>query len=398
MPRQYGLRHWAKWIRQGHGSSPRVRGTHHRCNADDARARFIPAGAGNTPYTRANRSSSSVHPRGCGEHHQRHEHPWRYPGSSPRVRGTPRRHVGDDLVQRFIPAGAGNTTQVPVSSFGAPVHPRGCGEHVVAQVRVHLLGGSSPRVRGTRPMNALLLIRTRFIPAGAGNTFALWPYALCHTVHPRGCGEHATPIARTQRANGSSPRVRGTLSTGMHAGHRRLVHPRGCGEHLNRFHSGVTTAGSSPRVRGTLPRRVLPELRRRFIPAGAGNTSPPSTAPCAPAVHPRGCGEHELQPDCCLYSTGSSPRVRGTHADRVRARTGRRFIPAGAGNTPTGWYSDAAGPVHPRGCGEHSTGAPALIASSGSSPRVRGTQHRRTRIDRIQRFIPAGAGNTSPYR
>ena len=51
-------------------------------------------------------------------------------GSSPRVRGTLRRAVVMSGQKRFIPAGAGNTVVVILSSVRKPVHPRGCGEHL----------------------------------------------------------------------------------------------------------------------------------------------------------------------------------------------------------------------------------------------------------------------------
>ena len=152
------------------------------------------------------------------------------------------------------------------------------------------------------------------------------------------------------------------------------VHPRGCGEH--RGAGGVLGAGdgSSPRVRGTRTAEHTRGGSGRFIPAGAGNTTA-SSAACSPAsVHPRGCGEHLARLICSSRSTGSSPRVRGTLGILPITAFGRRFIPAGAGNTPTISPDTPPAAVHPRGCGEHPSLKPAASAAAW--------------------FIPAGAGNT----
>ena len=91
-------------------------------------------------------------------------------GSSPRARGTRRLALLRRILNRFIPAGAGNTSMRLRSSLTCSVHPRGRGEHE------HLLtggidaAGSSPRARGTRVNFRQKSPQPRFIPAGAGNT------------------------------------------------------------------------------------------------------------------------------------------------------------------------------------------------------------------------------------
>ena len=93
------------------------------------------------------------------------------------------------------------------------------------------------------------------------------------------------------------------------------------------------------------------------------------------------------------FPGGSSPRVRGT--DRRRKRSGReeRFIPAGAGNGVRGLLRRLHRTVHPRGCGERLSGTEGLHGYNGSSPRVRGTVMPGVGTAVGGRFIPAGAGN-----
>ena len=178
--------------------------------------------------------------------------------------------------------------------------------------------------------------------------------------------------------------------------HAPPVHPRERGEHESDVEYSINDGGSSPRARGTLQARGVITVEPRFIPAGAGNTSSCKN-PCASSpVHPRGRGEHDGLLLGSQFGGGSSPRARGTpqHLDRQAAV--ERFIPAGAGNTRPTAAPRARTPVHPRGRGEHcSSGLPGGL-SGGSSPRARGTPRQgQQRADR-RRFIPAGAGNTAP--
>ena len=192
------------------GSSPRVRGTHSGVVREEIQDRFIPAGAGNTLNAWTSLSSTSVHPRGCGEHFSPYKAGVCSGGSSPRVRGTQLQMCQGQSSDRFIPAGAGNTITGILEPASGPVHPRRCGEHSSSKDKNVAAAGSSPRVRGTRALSVVIFSPAWFIPAGAGNTptpLAIYEYV---PVHPRGCGEHFTSFHPMKSVYGSSPRVRGT--------------------------------------------------------------------------------------------------------------------------------------------------------------------------------------------
>ena len=193
------------------GSSPRARGTLRQLGGLVAIDRFIPAGAGNTRTAGPSRCDDTVHPRGRGEHKGSIVFGLHYSGSSPRARGTPGRGRLFGDAYRFIPAGAGNTRCTHCPFSGAAVHPRGRGEHAGLGSCPIPMDGSSPRARGTPSGIELAHDIGRFIPAGAGNTPPRTPAEIPSTVHPRGRGEH--PVGRGSRPNrcGSSPRARGTL-------------------------------------------------------------------------------------------------------------------------------------------------------------------------------------------
>ena len=153
----------------------------------------------------------------------------------------------------------------------------------------------------------------RIIPADAGSTVTCAPRGRVSRDHPRGCGEHTAARSKVWISRGSSPRMRGALSS---------AHP---------YYAG-----------------------RRIIPADAGSTvtGPPGTI-CRPD-HPRGCGEHScLNPIWC-FRNGSSPRMRGAQIGENPHQRLHRIIPADAGSTCWRGACCCLGWDHPRGCGEHS--------------------------------------------
>ena len=221
--------------------------------------------------------------------------------------------------------------------------------------------GLSPRMRGTHLAERQNLHAVRFIPAHAGNTPCRLHGVFTEAVYPRACGEHiAKPLIRKTEC-GLSPRMRGTLADNLsgdlktrfipaHAGNTRVlksrcasapVYPRACGEHLNRFPLAFVLIGLSPRMRGTRKdfMRVLAIVR--FIPAHAGNTRPSRRQATQPTVYPRACGEHRAKRQTEPVRRGLSPRMRGTPFVVVQFRDFQRFIPAHAGNTI--WCQDYSG-------------------------------------------------------
>ena len=70
---------------------------------------------------------------------------------------------------RFIPARAGNRYAVVDPETLNAVHPRACGEQYGFGKGSVKLDGSSPRVRGTVTNWLPVVVQRRFIPARAGN-------------------------------------------------------------------------------------------------------------------------------------------------------------------------------------------------------------------------------------
>ncbi len=179
-------------VRQkGHpnGSSPRGQGTRVNGNrklhtfvnrklhtsekgAGVKRARFIPARAGNAPFSPTGIRISPVHPRAGGERGRVAIGMALLFGSSPRGRGTRPRHDLRDHLPRFIPARAGNAQTPPARRPPTPVHPRAGGERLPSPGDTLFFHGSSPRGRGTRSRSSRPTWAKRFIPARAGNALS----------------------------------------------------------------------------------------------------------------------------------------------------------------------------------------------------------------------------------
>ena len=191
------------------GSSPRVRGKHGDAAGDSQPLRLIPACAGKTRLGRQVRCLFRAHPRVCGENIISMQAFRQRAGSSPRVRGKPSDDVGDVRLRGLIPACAGKTPPGGASWPPARAHPRVCGENYLFVTTVRPSRGSSPRVRGKPPVDAVGVGDARLIPACAGKTKRPRPGPCLSRAHPRVCGENTSTSGAGRRPCGSSPRVRG---------------------------------------------------------------------------------------------------------------------------------------------------------------------------------------------
>ena len=256
------------------GSSPHARGTHAGRIVQERGSRFIPACAGNARPWRRRSDKASVHPRMRGE---RLGEPVVNPdggGSSPHARGTHLLGLGHGLVQRFIPAYAGNAFGVLLNASSISVHPRMRGERLAAMALWLVALGSSPHARGTRANMRPCRSMSRFIPACAGNAHSAGAWAVLGAVHPRMRGERSGRTPVTIWKAGSSPHARGTLGIWPNACVASPVHPRMRGERNTVCSKAIRVFGSSPHARGTRGAAWAGAARWRFIPACAGNALP----------------------------------------------------------------------------------------------------------------------------
>ena len=353
------------------GLSPRVRGNLPSISTVSRMVRSIPACAGEpTDLTRL-LGWGMVYPRVCGGTYQL---VWASPpcqGLSPRVRGN--RYLGapNGVIDRSIPACAGEPDSGGVGVKVVQVYPRVCGG-------THLDGegddaplGLSPRVRGNQGAALPKDSAARSIPACAGEPGYDYLPMDSDRVYPRVCGGTSLGCPECLRRRGLSPRVRGNLSQKEAAamlggsipacaGEPNLqsvregaltVYPRVCGGTILRLCRREKQKGLSPRVRGNHDYNPDAQSPAGSIPACAGEPRPPPGIAPGGGVYPRVCGGTYPDRDGGEGTKGLSPRVRG---NRFAAGVGKRregSIPACAGE-PAGWNCEIRyGRVYPRVCG-----------------------------------------------
>ncbi len=396
--------------------SPRVRGADVPVRLRDLVAGTIPAGAGSSLRPPRGAHRRRDHPRGCGEQTLVIDQAQYWAGPSPRVRGAGLQRVRRRPVEGTIPAGAGSSRPRGRARRICRDHPRGCGEQVSYLASWALGQGPSPRVRGAVGAGPPEVPVVGTIPAGAGSSDSR-PIPRCRRGdHPRGCGEQREASLASWSSRGPSPRVRGagehppgahpaagTIPAG--AGSRIVAagctsctrdHPRGCGEQSSPLSTAMLAGGPSPRVRGAGFSAGVPVRRGGTIPAGAGSSRLPRSRCAARRDHPRGCGEQTRRRASPGRWRGPSPRVRGADVGRRRVDGDPGTIPAGAGSSAIGG-PPAWGPRdHPRGCGEQLVEVSGSARTLGPSPRVRGAERREALGQLEVGTIPAGAGSRAP--
>jgi len=134
----------------------------------------------------------AVHPHACGEHEAGKLGGLHHEGSSPRLWGTRIQSHTNPYRCRFIPTPVGNTMEEKSVDTCVTVHPHACGEHFVRVFCAQKPLGSSPRLWGTLRGYVWQDVYLRFIPTPVGNTtICIWSNNI-RTVHPHACGEHQT--------------------------------------------------------------------------------------------------------------------------------------------------------------------------------------------------------------
>ena len=191
------------------GSSPLTRGKLLLDEDLGEGARLIPAHAGKTSHHLPARERGSAHPRSRGENAGRTGRGGPGWGSSPLTRGKPwckpclPRHVG------LIPAHAGKTLMVAISTATRPAHPRSRGENGSAPSIISVRSGSSPLTRGKPDPYSYAAVKRGLIPAHAGKTVLVHAPASYGAAHPRSRGENFAGLKDKLSSAGSSPLTRG---------------------------------------------------------------------------------------------------------------------------------------------------------------------------------------------
>ena len=165
-----------------------------------------------------------------------------------------------------------------------------------------------------------------------------------------------------------------------------------CGGTAVRLFLAGNIKGLSPRVRGNPTPWGCWQTGRRSIPACAGEPSTSRPGSPSPGVYPRVCGGTSFAAMITGANSGLSPRVRGNRAAQHRGYDGYGSIPACAGEpAATSRWPSVTG-VYPRVCGGTYGTRGRSPEAEGLSPRVRGNHLESIDADLAERSIPACAG------
>ena len=151
------------------GSPPRVRGTVGQPFQGFRRHGITPACAGNSFHQSHKRGAVQDHPRVCGEQAFSQLCAGGGEGSPPRVRGTGAHTVPSNVSSGITPACAGNSKFEQFAPLSKRDHPRVCGEQYQMLLKLYVVLGSPPRVRGTVSWPTQTVLPHRITPACAGN-------------------------------------------------------------------------------------------------------------------------------------------------------------------------------------------------------------------------------------
>ena len=272
-------------------------------------------------------------------------------GLSPRVRGNPSGPLPPNLRTRSIPACAGEPSGLPSRVPRIGVYPRVCGGTAPGGPSMARQRGLSPRVRGNRGRLPARQTSTRSIPACAGEPWAGPERFRAWEVYPRVCGGTLFLLTKSGAPTGLSPRVRGNLNPGM-----------------------------------------LNERAPRSIPACAGEPGRPGGSVSPRTVYPRVCGGTWRLAQTRAGACGLSPRVRGNPPQPTPRPLRPRSIPACAGEPMKASVYGCGVTVYPRVCGGTSPGRFPVGADQGLSPRVRGNRQAVAGQLPFEGSIPACAG------
>ena len=173
---------------ENRGLSPRVRGNRTTLAELEPFYGSIPACAGEPRRLTREPRWPRVYPRVCGGTCAGAYRVCGCDGLSPRVRGNPRSAVAVSIYHRSIPACAGEPHGSALASTCSGVYPRVCGGTIPGFHHPSFNAGLSPRVRGNLVALFTKRLLDRSIPACAGEPVVNALCCECNAVYPRVCG------------------------------------------------------------------------------------------------------------------------------------------------------------------------------------------------------------------
>ncbi len=298
------------------GPSPHARGSHRRRQPNVLFPGSIPACAGEPISRLPLMPWLGVHPRMRGGAPIPEPHFPADQGPSPHARGSLGSVSSVKVAVRSIPACAGEPISRAEVSLFPRVHPRMRGGAAISITTHRLAGGPSPHARGSRVTHVQPLLLERSIPACAGEPLREPCAGEYRQVHPRMRGGAPASVPPVNGRKGPSPHARGSHSppliksidersipacagepsVQLTAPYMCRVHPRMRGGAARAAFVDHLASGPSPHARGS-PSRLIQAVRlMRSIPACAGEPYCLLRHSRSSKVHPRMRGGAQYLP------------------------------------------------------------------------------------------------------
>ena len=133
------------------------------------------------------------------------------------------------------------------------------------------------------------------------------------------------------------------------------IQPRVCGDYPPHFFNCSPSCDTPPRVRG-LRRAGRTGLHAgRYNPACAGTTFQCFSCHSCQAIQPRVCGDYGGDNDNIVATSDTTPRVRGLQVAKGFHEFRFRYNPACAGTTEEDVLHSHLGAIQPRVCGDYTS-------------------------------------------
>ena len=210
------------------------------------------------------------HPRLCGEKKLRHRQCLVYLGSPPPMRGKEQCRSLRTVSRGITPAYAGKSSAIFVPEKALEDHPRLCGEKKKRKLKVLLVKGSPPPMRGKGSSDRTVPCRCRITPAYAGKRLENAALQAVQTDHPRLCGEKGSGVMFLSVKVRITPAYAGKSAWCFCPLPLTRDHPRLCGEKQREHLKTLEKLGSPPPMRGKVSATRLVEHAGGITPAYAG--------------------------------------------------------------------------------------------------------------------------------
>ena len=171
------------------------------------------------------------------------------------MRGKAGPNSAHNMASGITPAYAGKSYRSAAQQRAGRDHPRVCGEKKRLAACAQTAEGSPPRMRGKEVLPCAPSTSTGITPAYAGKSHYVFGPSPARRDHPRVCGEKFFPQGLQIGGEGSPPRMRGKVKTGLIFVQQPGITPAYAGKSIQHSRP-LNAAWDHPRVCGEKTKKI----------------------------------------------------------------------------------------------------------------------------------------------